>query len=45
MFKKHVIVKVREGSVKTPMKVFSKVADKVYFIRFGCEVNENIVKV
>ena len=38
-------MKVREGSVKTPVKPFSKVPGKVDFIRFGREVDEHATKV
>ena len=45
MFKKHVIVKVREGTVKGPVKVFQKSSEKVEFQWPGREVNKNVVKV
>ena len=45
LFKKHVIVKVREGTVKGSVKVFSKVAQKVDFLGFGCEGHEKSVNI
>ena len=44
VFKKHVIVKVREGSVKQIVKVFMKFTNKVMFLGFWFEIHKIVSK-